>query len=109
MKNYVQEGDTLTLIAPYALTPGQGLQVGAIFGVASSTAASGAEVEAALTGVFEITALNTDTGSVGALMYWDNTNRRLTTTASTHVKVGVLTVAKTNGQTTATVRLSAAF
>lgn len=35
MKNFVMEGKTLTLTAPYALTSGQGLLVGSLFGVAS--------------------------------------------------------------------------
>jgi predicted RecA/RadA family phage recombinase len=34
MKNYVQEGDVLTLTAPYAVASGAGLQVGSIFGFA---------------------------------------------------------------------------
>jgi len=38
MKNYVQPGNTITLTAPYAVASGDGLLVGAIFGVASGTA-----------------------------------------------------------------------
>lgn len=109
MKNSIQDGDVLTLTAPYDVASGAGLKVGSIFGVAAAAALSGATVEAAVEGVFSITALNTDTGTVGTPMYWDDTNKRLTTTASTHIKVGVLTVAKGNGDTTATVRLNGAF
>ena len=52
MKNYVQPGNTLTLTAPYAVTSGDGLLVGSIFGVAGGDAASGATVEAALRKLF---------------------------------------------------------
>ena len=45
MKNFLQAGLTLALIAPYALLGGQGFQVGTLFAVASSDAANGAEVE----------------------------------------------------------------
>ena len=45
MKNFVMEGRTITLPAPYAVTSGQGLQVGSIFGVASADAAISADVE----------------------------------------------------------------
>lgn len=109
MKNFVQGGDVLTLTAPYDVASGAGLLVGLIFGVAAAAAANGAQVEAKTSGVFDITALSTDTGSVGAAMYWDNTNKRLTTTASGNTKVGVLTAAKANGDTTARVRLNGVF
>ena len=33
MKNYVQPGNTITLTAPYAVASGDGLLVGAIFGI----------------------------------------------------------------------------
>jgi predicted RecA/RadA family phage recombinase len=107
MRNFVQHGDSITVTAPYALTSGQGALVGAgLFGVAASDAANGAEVVIKTTGVFEITALGTDTAAIGTKLYWDNTNRRLTTTASTHVAVGFATAAKTSGPTTATVLLA---
>jgi len=38
MKNYVQPGKTITLAAPYAVSAGDGLLVGAIFGVATASA-----------------------------------------------------------------------
>lgn len=106
MKNYVQDGETITLVAPAALASGDGVLVGSFFGVAANAAASGANVEVKLNGVYQITALSTDTGAVGAKVYWDNTNKRITTTASGNSLVGALTAAKANGDTTATVRLN---
>ena len=107
MRNFIQEGETLTVAAPYSVTSGQGVQVGAaLFGVAAFDAASGAAVEVATNGVFDLTALGTDTAAVGAVLYWDNTNRRLTTTATGNIYVGYATAAKANGDTTARVRLS---
>lgn len=107
MKNFVQDGDIVTVTAPYALTSGAGCQVGtALFGVATNAADNGANAELKMTGVFDITALSTDTGSAGARMYWDNTNKRLTTTSTSNLFVGVLTATKANGETTARVRLN---
>ena len=106
MRNYIQEGDAITVAAPYQVASGDGMLVGSLFGIAATAAANGATVEMQTVGVHEITALNTDTGSIGANVYWDNTNKRITTTASGNSLVGALTVAKTNGQTTATVRLN---
>jgi predicted RecA/RadA family phage recombinase len=106
MRNYIQEGDCLTVTAPYALTSGQGALVGGrLFGVAASDAASGAEVVINTEGVYDLTALATDTGVAGTPWYWDNTNRRLTTTASTHQAVGIGVGVKANGDATARIRL----
>ena len=106
MKNYTQHGDIVTVAAPYAVASGDGLLVGALFGVATSAAVNGAEVEAMTDGTVRITALSTDTGSIGAKVYWDNTNKRVTTTASGNTLIGCLMAAKTNGETAATVRLN---
>ena len=51
MKNFVQNGDVLTLTAPYALTAGAGFKLGSIIAVATSAADSGATVEGLTTGV----------------------------------------------------------
>jgi predicted RecA/RadA family phage recombinase len=109
MKNFIQPGVTLTLIAPYALAAGDGALVGNIFAVAGNAAPNATEFEGVTEGVFDLTALGTDTATVGALLYWDNAAKRLTTTASGNTKVGVAVRAKANGDTTARVRLNAAF
>jgi predicted RecA/RadA family phage recombinase len=68
--------------------------------VASYTAANGATVEVKTEGVFDLTALTTDTATVGAKAYWDNTNKRVTTTSASNTLIGVFTAAKANGDTT---------
>jgi predicted RecA/RadA family phage recombinase len=111
MKNFVQPGDTITLLAPYIVASGAGLLVGSIFGVASAAAASGAEVEAELTGVFDLPKVGSQAWTVGVRVYWDDTNKHLTSTASTHKLVGVAVAAVGSGagETTGRVRLSGAF
>ena len=105
MKNYVQQGDTLTLTAPYAVNAGDAVLVGKIFAVAIANVANGADGEFVAEGVFDLPALSTDTPAQGAVLYWDSANKRLTTTASGNTRVGVATVAKTNGATTARIKL----
>lgn len=100
MKNFVQTAAVLGVLAPYALASGDGCLVGSIFGVATTAAANGAPVEISREGVFDITMLSTDTGAVGAKVYWDNTNKRLTTTVGSNTLVGALVAAKANGETT---------
>jgi len=110
MKNFVQPGDILTVTAPYALASGDGCLVNTLFGVACGAYGNGVtNAEIKTTGVFDITALTTDVGAVGAAAYWDNTNKRITVTSSGNTKVGVFAGAKANGETTARVRLNGAF
>ncbi len=106
MKNYVQEGDTLTLTAPYARNSGEGALVGAIFGVACNDVANGASGEFLRDGVFDLTATTTATGSMGAKAYWDDGNKRVDTDSTVGMLIGALVVAKINGQTTARVVLN---
>ncbi|MBB4212689.1 putative RecA/RadA family phage recombinase [Rhodothalassium salexigens DSM 2132] len=111
MKNYIQPGATLTLTAPYAVTSGDGLLVGAIFGVAAGDAASGATVEAALTGVFDLTKIGSQAWTAGAKVYWDDTNKRCTTVATDNTLIGVAVeaVAGGAGATIGRVRLNGTF
>jgi predicted RecA/RadA family phage recombinase len=111
MKNYFQPGKTLTLTAPYAVTSGDGLLVGSIFGVAAGDAASGATIEAALTGVFDLTKIGSQAWTVGAKVYWDDTNKRCTTVATDNTLIGVAVeaVAGGAGDTIGRVRLNGSF
>lgn len=54
MKNFIQNGDTITVIAPAAVASGDFVQVGRIRGIAVTSANSGAPVELKTTGVFDI-------------------------------------------------------
>lgn len=99
MKNFVQEGEILTFTAPYAVNSGDGFLVGTIFAVATTTAANGATVEGKVEGVFDLTTLGTDTPSAGTKAYWDNTNKRVTTTVGTNTPIGAFVTAKASGVT----------
>ena len=97
MKNYVQPGKTITLAAPYAVSSGDGLLVGAIFGVATASAAIGETVEAALVGVFDIKKVASQAWAVGDKVYWDNTAKETTKTATSNTLIGVAVEAVANG------------
>src|SRR5699024_1584483 len=102
---------TITLTAPYAVASGEGLLVGSIFGEAAGTAASGDPVEAALTGVCDITKVGSHAWTAGAKVYWDDTNKRCTTvsTDNTLVGVAIAAVASGAGDTIGHVRLNGTF
>ena len=105
MKNFVQQGDNLTLVAPYAVSSGGGFLVGSIFAIASADAASGAPVVGVTRGVFVLSKATGEAWTVGVKLYWDNTNKRLTTTASGNTLVAVATVAAQSGDTSGTAKL----
>lgn len=111
MKNYVQPGNTITLTAPYAVTSGDGLLVGSIFGVAAGTAASGDPVETALEGVYDLKKVASQAWAVGDKIYWDNTAKNTTKTLTSNTLIGVATDVVAGGATDliGRVRLNGAF
>lgn len=99
MKTFVQEGRSLPLIAPRTLTAGTGFLVGAIFAIAASDAANGAAVEGQREGVFDITKEAPLVIAAGARVFWDNTNFRVTTTATSNFCIGYAAVAALSADT----------
>lgn len=111
MKNYVQPGNTITLTAPYAVTSGDGLLVGAIFGVAAGTAILGDPVETAVEGVYDLKKVASQAWAAGDKIYWDNTAKNTTKTLTSNTLIGVATEAVAGGATDliGRVRLNGAF
>jgi predicted RecA/RadA family phage recombinase len=112
MKNFVQPGNQVSVPVPYAggVAAGQGVLVGSLFGVAVNAAAQNAPVEIAVEGVVNLAKAGSQAWTVGALVYWDNTNRVATTTASTNKLIGVALAAVGAGanETIGQVRLTGA-
>lgn len=54
MKNFVADGKVITVTAPAAVSSGDMVRVGKLLGVAQADAASGASVEIAVGGVFNL-------------------------------------------------------
>lgn len=105
MKNFVQTGEVVTVIAPYALSSGMGVLVGSLFGVATRDAALGTPVDIKRRGGFDITALVTDAATTGTKVYWDPVNKRVTTSSAGNTLVGCLAMDKTGADNTARVLL----
>ncbi len=95
MRNFIQPGDSLAASIPYAsgVTSGQGMLVGALFGVAAVDGAQNAVIEVATKGVFGLTKEPALAITAGARVFWDNTNRRITTTATGNFQVGLAVLA----------------
>ncbi|MBZ5726317.1 MAG: DUF2190 family protein [Acidobacteriia bacterium] len=117
MVNYVQTGDTITVKAPYAVVSGAGMKIGGMFAVASIDAAQNDVIEGTVEGVFDLSK-DASTFTDGALVYWDDTAKKVTSTASTNLKIGVATLIQpdgtsalgsVSGDATARVRLNGSF
>lgn len=91
MRGYIQPGNTITLPAPYAIASGDGLLVGAIFGIATGSAALNAEVETLTEGVVELRKAPSQARAVGARIYWDNAARLATTVVASNTLIGAAT------------------
>lgn len=115
MKNFIAPGDTIILTAPdgtddTAVLSGGGIQNGNLFGIAVNDIAPGATGPCKTTGIYKMPKIGSQAWARGVKVYWDATNLWLTSTASSHLFVGVAVeaVAGGAGDTEGTVRLSAA-
>jgi predicted RecA/RadA family phage recombinase len=106
MENFVHPGEVITAIAPAGgVTSGDGVLIGAMFGVAGYTATAGAEVELRVEGVFTFAKTAGDNITAGARVFWDDTTKEITTTAAGNLRVGWATQTKAPATTTINVRL----
>ncbi len=109
MVNFVKEGDTIAVTAPYTVTSGMLVLVGSIVGIAAFDAASGATVELAVKGVFDVGKTSALAITAGDLLYLDDTNHVLNKTSSAQKLVGVALADAANPSAIVRVRLNGAF
>jgi predicted RecA/RadA family phage recombinase len=107
MKNFVQIGDVLDYTPVSAVSSGAVVVMGVRIGIAVADIAANATGAVRVKGVVELAKLSTDTPAQGALLYWDSTNSRLTTTASGNTLAGYAAKAAGNGTTTVWLHLNA--
>jgi len=105
-KNYIQPGGTLTVTSPSGgLLSGQGVVVGAIFGVSAYDAAQGDEAEIVTEGVFEL-AKSAGVIAEGAIVWFDDTAKTVENlTGSGLFPIGVCVGGAADADPTCKVRL----
>lgn len=103
--NFIQEGEAVEFAAPYAVASGAGALIGTIFGVAQVTLANAERGAFALCGVWELAKNSAEAWIEGGKIYWDNTNKRCTTTSAGNTLIGVATEAAANPSSVGRVRL----
>ena len=79
---------------------------GTLVGVCLAAIAANTTGSVQICGVFTLPKLSTDTPAQGALVYWDTTNSRITTTSSGNTLAGKAFVAAGSGETTVAVLLN---
>lgn len=92
--------------APYAVVAGAGFLKGAAFAVAFAAAANGAVVVGYRQGVFTLAKTAGQAWTVGALLYWDDTAKSVTTTSTSNTLIGFADIAAGSADTTGDVFLT---
>lgn len=105
--NYVSDGEIMDYTAAATLAVGVGVLIGARLGVTLVAIANGATGSVAMEGVWTLPKLSTDVVAQGALLYWDNTNSRLTVTATGNTLAGYAMLAAGSGVTTVRIKINA--
>jgi predicted RecA/RadA family phage recombinase len=106
---FIQRGEVMTYVAPAGgVTVNVPLLIGSLLVIPRNTAAAGALVDVDTTGVFSVTKADSQAWTIGAKIYWDDTAKNFTTTATANTLVGSAAeaVASTAGLTTGKVRLN---
>lgn len=107
MKNFIQPGHTLDMIAPSGgVVSGTPLLIGALFGVPATTVAAGATFAFDVVGVFTLPKATSQAWTQGAIVYWDDTAKKITTTSTDNTKVGCAVEVAGSSDTTGVVRLN---
>ncbi len=104
---FVQPGEVIDYTAGANIASGQVVLMGARIGVALKAIANGETGPVQVTGVFNIAKMCTDNMAQGALLYWDNTNSRLTTTASGNTLAGFAAAAAAASTTSVNIKINA--
>ena len=106
MKNFVQNGDMISVTAPAGgIASRQGIVVGSLFCVAAKAAAEGESVEIATVGVYELPKAPATVIAQGARVAWDETAKQVVPPGAGLYPIGVAVLAAGNGATVARVRL----
>ena len=107
MKNFIQHGDVITIVAAAAITSGKLVRANSLIGVAASDADIGEEVELKTTGVFDLDKTSAQAWAAGEPIYMIAASGLCTNVPGTgNYLVGVATAAAANPSGTGRVRLN---
>lgn len=105
MKNVLATSDTRDFVAPYAVASGAPFKVGGYIAVANTAAAQGATLTGDIRGAFTLPKATGAAWTKGDTLYWDDTNKVFTKTASGNSKAGLAFADAASGDATGGVDL----
>jgi len=85
----IQKGDVVDFTLDSDVSVGDVVAKNDLVGVATVSGLTGETIGLAISGVWEIKAKNADAVEFGKKLYFDSTNRELTTTADSNTKAGI--------------------
>lgn len=106
-KNYIQPGEVLDHVVASARTSGVPFLLGARLGVPITDGAVGETIAVKVKGVFNLPKVTANVVAQGAVLYWDDTAKKLTTTVGTNVIAGYAAAAATSTDTTVDIAINA--
>jgi predicted RecA/RadA family phage recombinase len=108
MRNYVQDGDRLQYAnaSGSTITSGSPVKVGTKVGIAVGDIPNNTTGVLAMEYVFTCTKATTDVIAQGAIVYWDDTAKKMTVTATSNNIAGYAQAAAGNGATTVDLMLN---
>lgn len=90
MSGFVHEGRNLVVPAPYEVHAGDGVKIGALFGIAASWAEAGQLVPVAASGVFDVRRPVAEQWNLGTRIYWNDSERAFTCKPESGSFIGVI-------------------
>jgi predicted RecA/RadA family phage recombinase len=107
MKNYVQDGKTISFTPTAAVASGEAVLLATLLVVAIGAIAVDTEGTGVTEGVFELPKKSTDVLAVGAAVYWDDTANEITSLATGNTLAGKVWAAAANPSTSVWVKINA--
>lgn len=109
MRNFVQRGDTLDIVAAAAVTSGSVVIAGSIIGVSNVDAEIGDSFALDVVGVFTLPKVSALAIAVGDKVYYDAATKLVNKTAGGNTLLGVAVSAAANPSPSVNVRLNGSF
>lgn len=107
MKNYVQDGKTITFTPAADVASGGAVLATAMVVVAIAAVKATEPGEFVTEGVFELPKATADEVTVGAQLYWDDSAKNITTVVGTNKPAGKAWAPAGNGDTSVLVKINA--
>ena len=105
MNTYVQPGKTLDYTHTAVVASGVAVLIGTILVIPGTNAGIGVPFPGTIDGVFNIVCATGTAWTMNTPVYWDDTNKRVTITATGNTKIGMVAAPKVAAAAVGAVKL----